>query len=294
MFGLVFDGLARMEDSSVEALKTISFGDPKSHLTFTRAKDESTLIAQSYTNMKMQAAMTMLHREQTNGSRWTRLCDRLENAVSEITGRKFNLYVTPYPKISLRITWGGVEMSFNQAPDGLRSILAWLTACVGKLDVAFPDHPDPLSLPGVLLVDEPEGHLHPSWQRKVLPAAQMLLPNAQIFAATHSPFIISSVNHGWIHVLRSDEKGLVRVDEAKKCGLGDTYLDVVEDILGVKEWYDPETESLLAEFRGLMKKALSGQKELVPAVEEKAKEIARRSESLSEIMRRELGRLPAA
>ena len=51
----------------------------------------------------------------------------------------------------------------------------------------------------VVLIDEPEMHLHPAWQRVLLPslfrAIGMTAPNAavQLFTATHSPIVLSSL-----------------------------------------------------------------------------------------------------
>jgi AAA domain, putative AbiEii toxin, Type IV TA system/AAA domain len=51
----------------------------------------------------------------------------------------------------------------------------------------------------VLIVDEIEAHLHPKWQRTILPAilevVSKLQPNisVQIFAATHSPLVLASL-----------------------------------------------------------------------------------------------------
>lgn len=39
---------------------------------------------------------------------------------------------------------------------------------------------------GVLLIDEPELHLHPEWQAQILPALRKLAPGAQILATTHA------------------------------------------------------------------------------------------------------------
>jgi predicted ATP-binding protein involved in virulence len=181
-------------------------------------------------------------------------------------------------------------MKLQELPDGLRSIIGWLVACISKLDVQFPYHPDPLQIPLILLLDEPETHLHPAWQRQIIPAAQKLFPNAQIFVATHSPFVISSVNSGWIHVLRPNEKGIVTADEARPCSKGDSWIDAVEDVLGVTEWYDPETEALLTEFRALKRKTLSERGDL-NSLKEKAEAIASRSESLRSMMAREMHQL---
>jgi energy-coupling factor transporter ATP-binding protein EcfA2 len=41
--------------------------------------------------------------------------------------------------------------------------------------------------PGLLLIDEPELHLHPEWQARIVPALQKLAPKAQIIATSHAP-----------------------------------------------------------------------------------------------------------
>jgi hypothetical protein len=222
-------------------------------------------------------------------NRNVRIADRLEKAVTQVTGRDFYFVVEESPKLRLRVTWGEKRMLLQQLPDGLRAIIGWLAACVAKIECIHYEHENPLDLPVVLLIDEPESHLHPAWQRKVLPALQHLLPNAQIFVATHSPFVISSVNHGFYYVLRADEDGVVTVDPAKPCSKGDTYLDVVQDILGVQEWYDIETEEELKKFRTIRDNAKRHPIDSnIEAMRSSAFEIAKRSESLNDMMAREL------
>ncbi len=285
---LAFRGMARISDAKIAALQPVKLGSPAAHLTFERFKDEDHVVGQSMANIKMSAAMDAMKKSNGRPSRAIRMMEGLEGAVSRITGRDFSFDVTDHPEVRLRVYWGGVEMRLLQLPDGLRSIIGWLVACVAKLGAQFPEHEDPLSLPLILLLDEPEGHLHPAWQRKILPAAQALFPQAQIFVATHSPFVISSVNEGWIHIFRANETGIVTVDQPRPCSKGDTYLDVVEDILGVKEWYDPESEDLLAKFRHIRDAALAGQVEKEPELVQQAQVIAQRSDSLSDLMAREM------
>lgn len=51
----------------------------------------------------------------------------------------------------------------------------------------------------VFLIDEVESHLHPKWQRKIIPAllnvVQSLIAGAevQVLAVTHSPLVMASV-----------------------------------------------------------------------------------------------------
>jgi predicted ATP-binding protein involved in virulence len=87
----------------------------------------------------------------------------------------------------------------KQRADGLRGIIGWLVHALVMIDVWLQGKADPTNTEAVFLLDEIESHLHPAWQRKILPAFQRLFPKSQIFVATHSPFVISSLNHGWIH-----------------------------------------------------------------------------------------------
>lgn len=48
--------------------------------------------------------------------------------------------------------------------------------------------------PGVILIDEIDLHLHPKWQREILPALTELFPQVQFIVTTHSPFIIQSLD----------------------------------------------------------------------------------------------------
>lgn len=54
---------------------------------------------------------------------------------------------------------------------------------------------------GLLLIDEPEAHLHPTWQRLLPDALQRLIPNGQILVATHSPYIIHGLKPHQLFIL---------------------------------------------------------------------------------------------
>ena len=287
---LAFRGTVRATDAKIVAMSPLQLGKEAEHLAFDRPASEDTLVCQSMGNLKLAAAMEQLRPGADSTGRATIITKRLETAISDVTGRRFAFDVRPSPEVHLKVFWGNVTMRIGELPDGLRSIIGWLVSCIAKLDAKFPEHPSPLDIPLLLLLDEPESHLHPAWQRKLIPAAQILFPNSQMFIATHSPFVISSVNHGWIHVLRANADGQVVADKPRPCSPGDTYLDVVSDILGIEEWYDPETEKLLAEFRSIRKDVIEGRTS-PDHLRTKAEVIAARSESLANMMARELRQL---
>jgi hypothetical protein len=222
---------------------------------------------------------------------WYLVKKRFESALTDVANSPVRVLLIQHPSVQLRIHWRGQSMSIDELPDGIRSILGWLGACIGKIVHTFPEHLHPLDVPLVLLIDEPEGHLHPKWQRQVLVAAQKLLPNAQIIASTHSPFLISSINEGYIHILRVDEKtGLVTHDQPLKCSKGDTYLDVLEDVLGLgyNQQFDPETEKMLGEFNELLESIKGGDWSQEARLLELGRQIARRSDQLEGDIGRQL------
>ena len=284
-----YNGAGSIRDEKVSPLATtsVTIVDPARRLNFsspTSIGEESGLVLQTIANIKMLSALEAL----SHGSRFnTLIAERIEAVITDLTGKKFYFELRTIPEFCIRVNWGGVSMTIDQLPDGMRSILAWLGTTVARLRMIYPEHHDSLSESFILLVDEPETHLHPAWQRKLLPAAQRLFPNAQIFVATHSPFVISSVNHGWIHVFRENANGHVEIEKARPCSSGDTWIDSVEDVLGVREWYDPETEDMLRQFRSVRDRVASAG---VPVDELQtiADQIAPRSETLRALMGKEM------
>ena len=60
--------------------------------------------------------------------------------------------------------------------------------------MTHPSFEYPMDGDGIVLIDEVDLHLHPSWQREVIDKLKQLLPNCQFFISTYSPHVVSSVN----------------------------------------------------------------------------------------------------
>jgi energy-coupling factor transporter ATP-binding protein EcfA2 len=73
--------------------------------------------------------------------------------------------------------------------DGFRSVIALAGDLIWRLMQAFPNLDDPTTASGVVLIDELDIHLHPSWQRDIAVWLQQVFPNLQFFVATHSPLV---------------------------------------------------------------------------------------------------------
>ena len=289
---MAFRSVPSLEDQKVTPMGEVKWGDRKGFLKFSHHSTESVQICQSLANLKIRMGIVSSDPK----DRTVRMVHAFDQAIKNITDRDLLLTVNYVGKdFRLKAKWGGQEIGLKQLPDGLRSIVGWLASCMVKFDMLHPDIDNPLEQPVTLLLDEPDAHLHPAWQRKLIPAVQKLLPNAQIFIATHSPFVVSSVNHGWIHVFQADKQGIVKILPAQACSQGDSYVDVVEDILGVHEEFDPETEKLLQEFRLELDSIKRHPKDESRLAEVKtmAQVIAGRSQTLSFMMGREIAQLDA-
>jgi len=84
---------------------------------------------------------------------------------------------------------GGTEILFQDLSDGYRSMLALSIDLLHWMVKAFPRDSDPLQRSGVVLIDELDTHLHPSWQRTIGYWLREKFPKIQFIIATHSPFI---------------------------------------------------------------------------------------------------------
>ena len=107
--------------------------------------------------------------------------------------------------------------------------------------------------PAILLIDEIENHLHPTWQRRVIPELLKCFPNLQIFATTHSPFVVAGLRSGQVHLLRRNSDGVVESSTNDHDIIGWTTDEILRTFMGVDEPTDELTirrSRRLRELRG--------------------------------------------
>ena len=109
----------------------------------------------------------------------------------------------------------------------------------------------------VLLIDEIENHLHPTWQRRVIPALRKHFPGVQIFATTHSPFVVAGLKAGQVHLLERDENGVVSASTNEQDIIGWTVSEILRALMGVDDPTDEPTAINAARLRELRSKRAS-------------------------------------
>ena len=170
-----------------------------------------------------------------------------------------NLRVKRSP-LRMTVTKQGQELIINQLSDGEKCLLAMVGDLARRLAIANPSLPDPLQGSGVVLIDEIELHLHPKWQREIIPALTRTFPNCQFIVTTHSPQVISDVKPDSIYILEATPEGIVAKRPDSSFGRDSNY--ILEVLMGTPARKEEIKDELLELFRLIDRGDLDGARQL--------------------------------
>ena len=137
---------------------------------------------------------------------------------------------------------------------GTQGTLLWVWALALKMAHHYGWEKGWEEKPAILLIDEIENHLHPTWQRRVIPALLEHFPRLQIFATTHSPFVVAGLTAGQVHLLNRDQNGAVTVTTNERDVIGWTADEILRTMMGVEEPTDQRTVDRANRLRQLREK----------------------------------------
>ena len=218
-----------------------------------------------------------------------RVIAAVERTISQLVDRTIRFVLCDEP-LEVRISQDSVELSLDVLPDGLKSITSWLADLLMRLDrLPWKGQGDILQRSFVCFLDEIDVHMHPAWQRKVLPVVQRLFPNAQIFLSTHSPLVAASVSDAWIHPLTLND-GKASPGKSVPACAGDSYPAILDTLFGVDEW-DIETEKLFKRFHELKRLRLAGDNSVHSKLDQLADMLRKRSLEARDIIEHEMRQL---
>ena len=81
---------------------------------------------------------------------------------------------------------------------GTSSLMGWVGVLLRRLFDLYKDVEKPREQHALVLIDEIDAHMHPEWQRQLIPKIRELFPKIQVIATTHSPLLVPSLNKGEI------------------------------------------------------------------------------------------------
>ncbi len=160
------------------------------------------------------------------------------------------------------------DVAVVHASSGMRRIMAlayFLVWAWEEHKQAAKQLGEPATKQITFLIDEIESHLHPSWQRSIIPALLSVMEkltrsaDVQLITATHSPLIMASVEplfdaqqDAWFDLDLEREKVMLRRRDFEKHGDVATWL--VSEAFDLKSGRPIEYEDLVAEASTLLDK----------------------------------------
>ncbi|MBD2326333.1 AAA family ATPase [Alkalinema sp. FACHB-956] len=169
-------------------------------------------------------------------------------------------------RLRITVSKQGQELSINQLSDGEKSLLTMVADIARRLAIHHPSLDNPLQGTGVIMIDEIDAHLHPQWQRRIVPALQNAFPNCQFILATHSPLIISDLPPDNIYLLHQVDDRIAA--SHPEVSLGRDVNQILELVMDVPDRPARFKQDLQALFRLIDEGNLEEAKQLKTELEQ--------------------------
>ncbi|SAY38264.1 AAA family ATPase, partial [Candidatus Synechococcus spongiarum] len=127
------------------------------------------------------------------------------------------------------------ELFIKQLSGGYQIMLALASDLARRMAQGNPHLEDPLQSEAVVLIDEIELHLHPSWQQRILDDLTRTFPNTRFIVSTHSPQVLTTVKPEHIVELEREQGCIVPRSVGAVPTYGAEAGDVLAAVMGVEE-----------------------------------------------------------
>lgn len=152
---------------------------------------------------------------------------------------------------------GGVR-PVGDLSDGYRAVIALVLDLVRALHQTYGDVPivdGAVDLPGVVLIDEVDAHLHVSWQQRIGPWLKAHFPKIQFLVTSHSPFVCQAADKNGLILLPTpgtDEKARIADDDLYHRAVnGPADAALLSDLFGLEHTWSDASEKKRVEMARL-------------------------------------------
>lgn len=207
--------------------------------------------------------LRQLKHEKLESGRDDHLLDRVQNFVNKSDLLPQGARIAEVTAKGVRFVDGnGCNVPVEELSDGFRSILSLTFELIRQMAQVYGDDgvfdatdSAIIAMPGVVLIDEIDAHLHPTWQRRIGPWFRKHFPKVQFFVTTHSPLICQAAEHGTVFRLPTpgtDEKGgMVTGDELNRLIHGNIADAYATGAFGTNVARSESTQKMLARLAEL-------------------------------------------
>lgn len=129
-------------------------------------------------------------------------------------------------------------------------MIAWVVDFAKNLFDRYPDSLNPLSEPAVVLVDEIDLHMHPSWQQCIINYLSFHFPNTQFIVTSHSPLVVQSADKiNLVLLQKNKETGSVEITNHVNVSYkGWTVEEILNDLMGLEKTVSDKYMVLMKSF----------------------------------------------
>lgn len=97
------------------------------------------------------------------------------------------------------------KFDFNSLSSGYAAVLDIVLDLIMRMEKATNSSFD-FNIPGIVLIDEIEAHLHVDLQKNILELLTGIFPNVQFIVSTHSPFVLENLENTVVYDLEKDAR----------------------------------------------------------------------------------------
>ncbi len=167
---------------------------------YTKALDGAEISLNEFTNWYR------VLKESENIKRSVQIFTEMDVTISKFLKSVKSLELDIGKPLRFSVQKNGKTLYLDQLSDGEQGLLALVFDLTRRLTIANPASKNPIKEgKAIVLIDEIELHLHPSWQRSVIARLHKVFPNCQFIVTTHSPQVIGQVEAEKIRYLNFDD-----------------------------------------------------------------------------------------
>lgn len=181
--------------------------------------------------------------------------ENLESLFKEIYSNLINIQLINDDdgKDKVAIQLENERLFLHQFSDGQRVLFGLIGDIARRLILLNDASEKPFEGRGIVLIDEIELHLHPSWQQKVILILRKSFPNIQFIVTTHSPHVITTVAAECVRIIYIDKETNKHKYSIPTFTKGAESNVVLEDVFDVDPRpQDVEEVKLLEEYTTLV------------------------------------------
>lgn len=127
----------------------------------------------------------------------------VRTAIKRFMPHMDNLRVRRRPRLYMAIDKDGHTLNVAQLSQGEKSLISLVGDIARRLAMLNPSLKNPLDGDGIIMIDEVDLHLHPSWQRSLCRRLTETFPRCQFILTTHSPLVISDIKNILVYTLET-------------------------------------------------------------------------------------------